>query len=386
MQISVADTGVGVPEDQREAIFGRFYQVENYHRLPAIGTGIGLYYVRSLVELHHGQIRCLANEPQGSVFTFTLPIDAEAYTPEQRREADPLLVEDPARDTDFAPSADGSTEEPLSGGEPQADTPATEGTLTSAKPSLMVVDDDPDVLALLSLILSPHYVLSTYTSAQAAYDQLEEVRPDLILSDVMMAEVDGYQFCQMVRADRAVCHIPVVLLTARSALSEQVHGLHCGASAYVTKPFAPDYLLAVVRSQLDQVRRLQASLTSQTQLQPAEEGALQQADSEFMQTFYTYIGEHLTDAELKIDALTALLGMSRSRFFFKVKALTGEAPNAFFKTYKLNRAAEMLVNADDKLAYVAYATGFSSPSHFSANFKKRFGCSPSEYKAEHTPS
>ena len=390
MQVSVADTGVGIPEDQREAVFGRFYQVESHHRLPAIGTGIGLYYVRSLIEFHHGRIRCLPNEPQGSVFTFTLPIDADSYTPEQRQAADPLLTEDATRNLDLVPDFASPADEAGDGAlpivEPESSAAATEEHLQTAKPTLMVVDDDSDVLALLNLILSPHYLLSTHTEAKDAYAQLEKVRPDLILSDVMMAEVDGYQFCQMVRSDRAVCHIPVVLLTARSALSEQVHGLDCGASAYVTKPFSPDYLLAVIRSQLEQVRRLQASLNSQTQLQPAEEGVLQQADSEFMQAFYAYIGDHLTDAELQIDELTALLGMSRSRFFFKVKALTGEAPNAFFKTFKLNRAAEMLVNADDKLAYIAYATGFSSPSHFSANFKKRFGCSPSEYKAEHTPS
>ena len=363
IKTDVADTGIGVPDDKREAIFGRFYQIEHKRQLPAIGTGVGLYYTRSLVELHHGEILCLGNEPRGSIFTFSLPMDKSFYIDDKKQDDDAFIAE--------------------AAGEMEIDETVDLQSAVPDKPVLMVVDDDDDVMNFLQMLLSPHYRTFTYSNATSAYSDIETVKPDLILSDVMMYEVDGYKFCRMIKDNAALCHIPVVLLTAKTSVSEQIEGLDCGASAYVTKPFSPQYLLAVLRSQLEFVKKLQQKLNTSTGLKPAEEKVLQQADSEFMQKLYSYFDEHLSEPELQIEELTGQLGMSRSKFFFKVKSLTGEAANVFFKSYKLNKAAEMILGSNEKLAYIAYMTGFSSPSHFSLNFKKRYGLSPSEYKAKH---
>ena len=387
LRLEVADTGHGVPDDQREAIFQRFYQVEKQGRMPALGTGIGLYYVRSLVELHHGQIACLAGEPKGSVFTLTLPMEEQAYADREKRAAgSPIVDQDvaiPSRDPDGQtsqiPATNDATGNPILASE-------SASTATDVRPLLMLVDDDPDVIGLLQMLLTPHYRTVAYANASAAYADIESVGPDLIVSDVIMEEMDGYTFCRRVRDNAAVCHIPVVLLTAKSALAEKIEGLDCGASAYITKPFEPDYLLAVVRSQLEAMRRLQQRLTNATQLPaPADparkEAAMQEADAALMQSLYAYVEAHLSESELNLDELTSQLGMSERKFFYKMKALVGDTPGAFFKAYKLNRAAQMLLDSDEKLAYIADATGFSNPSHFSSSFRKRFGCSPSEYKA-----
>ena len=244
----------------------------------------------------------------------------------------------------------------------------------------MVVDDDHDVLSFLQLLLSPHYEVHTFTDAAKAYQEIESTEPDLILSDVMMYQIDGYKFCRMIKDNSSVCHIPVVLLTAKSAMSEQIHGLACGASAYVTKPFSPDYLLAMLKSQLENVRYIQQALSAATKVEEKEEKLLEEADRKLMQSFYDFFEEHLADPVLQVDELTKYLGMSRTKVFYKLKGLTGDTPSAFFKTYKLNRAAEMILQGNEKIAYIADITGFSSTSHFSTSFKKQFNCSPSEYK------
>lgn len=374
LKVDVADTGVGIPEDKREEIFMRFYQLKRTGQAPNIGTGIGLYYVRSLVELHHGQIKCLGNEPQGSVFTFSIPVEENAYSKEEiSRASITLNVGATVTKTEVV-------------ARPLPDMEIIETTEVNGEQSatrLMIVDDDPEVLNFLQLMLSPHYQTHPFRDASTAYSEIENLKPDLILSDVMMEEIDGYKFCRMVKDNSSICHIPVILLTAKSALEEQIQGLSCGASAYVTKPFSPEYLLAMIKSQLDNVRSIQQSLNKSTTVTPAVEKTLQAADTKFMQTFYAYIDEHLSDSELKLDELTLVMCMSRTKFFYKFKSLTGETPNVFFKTYKLNRAAEMILKGDEKIVYIADILGFSSAANFSTSFKKQFNCTPSEYKQQH---
>ena len=361
LTVRVEDGGIGVPEDKREEIFLRFYQLKHSGRLPAIGTGIGLYYTKSLVELHHGQIRCMGNSPQGSIFTFSLPMNKDAYKSEEIQEDEtPISI-------DHLPAS-------------TSETSAAEPDKVKSSAKLLLVDDDTEVLNFLQLLLSPYYQIYTFKNALSAYREIETIEPDLILSDVMMYELDGYELCRMVKENATLCHIPVVLLTAKTRLEEQIHGLDCGASAYVTKPFSPQYLLSMVNSQLDNVRRIRQSLMSSTKVPVSEEKVMEESDKKFMDSFYKYIEEHISDAELQMNEVTVLFGMSRSKLFYKTKSLTGETPNAFFKAYKLNRAAEMIFEGKEKLSYIADITGFSSPSHFSSSFKKQFGCSPSEYK------
>jgi len=376
LQLQVADTGNGIPEDKRESIFGRFYQLESKRQAPTIGTGIGLYYVRSLVELHHGSIVCTGNTPRGSIFTVHLPMAEEYY-------AQDLKAENDSSQSFVTPSKEYPGEYDSTA--PADVAPSIQSETLSV---LTVVDDDSDVLDFLRMLLEPYYRLHLYSNATEALRQLPEDQPQLILSDVMMEGMDGYTFCSKVKEDDEFCHLPVILLTAKTNVEEQVMGLDCGATAYITKPFSPEYLLAMIRTQLRHQQRRQQIVSQNTDIhsvsqqeeKEAPEVKLDARDEEFLKQLYAFMEQHLEEPELDMDTLLRQLLISRSKLFYKVKALTNQSPNSFFKVYKLNRAADMIMTTNYKLAYIATATGFSSPSHFSSSFKKQFNCSPGEYK------
>ena len=215
----------------------------------------------------------------------------------------------------------------------------------------------------------------------------------------MMVGMDGYEFCSRLKKDMTYCHLPIILLTAKVSIEERIHGLNVGADAYVTKPFDPDYLKALIGSLLDNRNRLRHLLVSSTSVRDVpiepqqEEGvevnpeikdttetAILEQDSVFMTKLYAFMEEHISDAELDLPRLLDVVAMSRSKLYYKMQGLVGQSPNAFFRTYRLNRAAEMIREGKEKIAYIGELTGFSSSSHFAASFKKQFGVLPSEYK------
>jgi DNA-binding response OmpR family regulator len=264
---------------------------------------------------------------------------------------------------------------------------------------VLVVDDDTEVLRFLRLLLQNSYQVVTKSSAIEAIASLSEVTPDLIVSDVMMVGMDGYELCSHLKQDVAYCHLPIILLTAKVSLEERIHGLNVGADAYVTKPFEPDYLKALIQSLLDnrsKVRHLLATSTSvqnvqvekntdedvivNPDLKKVEKACILEQDSAFMQKLYSFMEEHLSNPELDIPQLLEVVAMSRSKLYYKMQGLVGQTPNAFFRTYRLNRAAEMIREGNEKISYIGELTGFSSSSHFAASFKKQFGVLPSEYK------
>lgn len=364
VKVSVSNTGVGIPEEQREKIFERYYRIndsaagcDNY------GTGIGLYYTRSLVELHHGRIKASSPEElSGAMFTFILPMDDEAY-PEQERAAEPT-VENPPPSMSVLPSE-------------AAAAPERSGELQAK--SVLVLDDDAEVVCYLRTLLSPYYKVPVCFDAEEALRKIDEEAPDLVLSDVVLPGMDGYVFCRKIKEDTQLCHIPVVLVTAKTQVEDQVVGLDTGADAYVTKPFDPNYLLAVVKSQLRKSERVRQLLGQSTQTNKIEENLLAPQDKAFMTELYRLMETELSNPEFDIACATEALRISRTKFFYKIKGLTGESPNIFFKTYKLNRAAELILEGRYTISEIADMTGFSSLSHFSKSFKKQFGQAPSEY-------
>lgn len=195
-----------------------------------------------------------------------------------------------------------------------------------------------------------------------------------------MTDIDGFEVCNRIKSDPTTCHLPVILLTAYSLPEHQLQGVNAGADAYVVKPFSPDYLLALIKNILSNRRKIRQMLTSSTQITTEEKPMLQSQDGEFIEKFYEYMKSHMTEAEIDIDEILDIFSISRSKFYYKVKDLTGLSPNAFFRTYKLNKAAEMIKNSDEKLTYIADITGFCSQAYFTASFKKQFGCSPSKYR------
>ena len=366
IKLEVADTGIGIPEEQTERIFERYYQLNNqsvgsYNW----GTGIGLYYARSLAHLHHGLLKAgNRTDGQGAVFTLILPTSDEAYSPEERDneqqeqgKAYPLQTE---------PTTDASTHD-----EEEED---------DNLKKILVVDDDTEVAHYLKVLLSPAYRVICRFNAEDAFKAVSEEAPDLVLSDVVMPGTDGYTLCRKIKEDLQLCHTPVILVTAKANMEDQVEGLNTGADAYVTKPFDPTYLQALIQSQLKNREKVRALLGRNTQTDAIADDVLSPQDNAFMTELYRLMENELSNPELDISHMTELLKISRTKFYYKVKGLTGENPSSFFKTYKLNRAAELIKEGKYSISEIADMTGFSTHSYFSKAFKKQFGIAPSEYK------
>ena len=380
IKICVANTGRSIPEDQLEKIFERYYQVANqtegYYNW---GTGIGLYYARCLVKLHHGHIKAsVPDEGGGAVFTFILPVNDCAYTEDER-------VSRQTRQSDIFP-LDDEYESDRYDNHKLSDLQELGYSDTDKQPkgaeerkNILVVDDDTEVVHYLKTLLSPHYRVICRFNVDSALKAMQEEAPDLILSDVVMPDKDGYSLCREVKDNLQLCHIPVILVTAKATLANQVEGLNIGADAYVTKPFDPGYLLALINSQLKNRDKVRNILSRSTQTDKMDENILSPQDNAFMTDLYHLMENELSNPELDVVRMTELMHISRTKFYYKVKGLTGVNPSVFFKTYKLNRAAELINEGKYTVSEIADMTGFSTLSHFSASFKKHFGTSPSDY-------
>ena len=362
-RIEVSDTGAGIPEEKLEKIFDRYYQLDNQPRgAYGYSTGIGLYYARSLAKIHHGSLTASnAGEGTGAVFTLLLPVNASAYTDEERT---PLEDSGRASPLETVPAL-------------KSDAPAAADS--DDRPTVMAVDDDSEVLQYLRALLDTTYNVVSCFSADSALRKIREQAPDIVLSDVVMPGRTGYELCRDIKSDMQISHIPVVLITARGSVREQVEGLDAGADAYVTKPFDPAYLKALLKSLLDNRAKLRSRLNDATGTEDLPSGELSPQDVSFMEKLYRTMDEELSNPELDINEMTRLMAMSRTKLYYKVKGLTGENPGEFFRNYKLNRAAELLRTGEWNISEIADMTGFSTLSHFSTCFKKKFGVPPSEY-------
>ena len=283
-------------------------------------------------------------------------------------------------------SAASYTEDERTSEKPQlqvyTDLPQTQAEETAGsedRKHIVIVDDDIDIANYLKILLKPQYRVSLYFDAASALKGMEEETPDLVISDVVMPGMNGYQLCSEIKGNLQLSHIPVVLVTAKVAVENQVQGLEGGADAYVTKPFQPAYLLALVKSLLENREKLHRQLGSVTTTEEIAPEVLSPRDAAFMQELYELMENELANADLDIMRITQMMKISRTKFYYKVKGLTGENPSVFFKRYKLNRAASLLKEGKLNMSEIAWKTGFNTLSHFSTSFKKQFGVPPSEY-------
>lgn len=364
MLIKVENTGNRIPDDQLDKIFNRYYQLESNRNQSAdyTGSGIGLYYARALANLHHGSLMAVQPEFEGACFVLSLPAH-DVYTPDEHRR-DHTQV-------DSYPIEENKVYE-------------DEGEECSADPDsetnvILVVDDDIQVANYLKVLLSPVYSVVTMFDAESALNWLAENRPALIISDVVMPGMDGYEFCRRIKSDLDLCHIPVLLVTAKASVENQVEGFNAEANAYITKPFDPVLLLSLIGSLLSNRDKARQIAMTSTRIEDVEPEIMAQQDSAFLSELYQLMEKELSNTELDINNISRLMRMSRTKFYYKVKGLTGETPAVFFRTYKLNRATELIAEHRYTLSEIADRTGFSTLSHFSRSFKKQFGVAPSDY-------
>ena len=354
--LSVKDTGPGIPEEQLERIFERFYQLKRGQ--VALGSGIGLYYSRSLATIHHGYLKSWnrTDGPQGAVFGLLLP--ASTYTEEEKAGEVSQQRLFPVMDVEDHSMVQAAGE----------------------RRRILVVDDDVDIANYLKVMLQSQYDVNTCFDVESALESLREEEPDLVISDVVMPGKSGFELCDAIKGDLQLCHIPVILVTAMAQVSSQVEGLEKGADAYVTKPFDPAYLQALAGSLLENREKLRSQLGKVASPAEVEDTRMAPQDKAFMKELYRLMDEELSNPELDVTLLSEKLRISRSKFYYKVKGLTGENPGEFFRRYKLNKAAGLLLEGKYNISEVADHTGFSSLSYFSSCFKKQFGVPPSEYK------
>lgn len=360
VKIEVINTGQ-IPDDKLEKIFERYYQISDEHGgIYNWGTGIGLYYARSLARLHHGSLTASNLKDDNKVmFTLIVPVGQSAYSEAERSHEQVNQLE-----------AFPLEENPLPV-KPDPD-------LDKEKKTIMVVDDDSEVAYYLELLLGSDYQVVCRFNAESALEAITESVPDLILSDVVMPGKDGYWLCREIKESLQLCHIPVILVTAKTTIENQVEGLNVGVDAYVTKPFEPHYLMALIKSLLNNREKTRSLLSRSTQTDKMDENVLSPQDNMFMTELYHLMESELSNPELDVTRMSQLLKISRTKFYYKVKGLTGENPSVFFKTYKLNRAVELLKEGKYTISEIADMTGFNTLSHFSKSFKQQFGIPPSE--------
>lgn len=360
MKITVTDDGPGIAPDKLSKVFERYYQCEGEGRYNW-GTGIGLYYARKLAVIHHGYLVAQAREGgHGTVMTLCIPVGETAFS--ENEKVRPVTEKGPQT---LIP-AGGAGDEPA-------------GDADDARKRILVVDDDVEIAHYLKSLLDRSYNVLCRHDAASAFAVLPEFNPDLVITDVVMPGGSGTELCNSIKENPQFCHIPVILLTARHTVTDQVEGLDSGADAYVTKPFDPAYLLAMVRTTIDNRNRIREMLNAHTASAPAADNGLAPHDRIFMDELYALMESELSNTELDIVKVLDVLKISRTKLYYKLKGLTGQTPANFFKIYKLNRAAELLKTGKNNISEIADMTGFSTLSHFSTSFKKQFGVSPSDY-------
>lgn len=365
MQVIVADTGIGVPEDKRSTIFDRYSH--GNHRRDSLGIGLNL--VAGLVETHHGTITLGDNPGGGSVFTVTLPTGKEEY-----------------KESDFmAEGGDVATDNVAEGGFAE---PVGEMTMPPMNDRrVLVVEDDDDVRAYLNHELGRYFCVDTATDGQDALERIGALADgadyDLVVSDVMMPRMNGLELCGRLRSGSRTCAIPIILLTALGDVDRQAKGLEAGADAYIVKPFSMQLLLAHCRRLLERGAgtALQPSGDSKKAKTVAPQIITDERYHKLKERFAAYADAHLADPGISAESFADGMGMSRTVFFAKFKALTGSTPNEYIREQRLQRAAEMLSSGPVTAAEVAYQVGMKTPQYFSTCFKKRFGVTPAQWQA-----
>lgn len=361
VQIKVADTGVGISEEDLSKVFDRFYQVNN--REMNLGSGVGLAFTKRLVELHHGEITAESAQEKGSTFTVTIPTSDQVYKNDQQVESslyELSIISDNELDEDPALEEENEIIE--------KDQPV----------KLLIVDDNKEILDYLQDYFSKIYQVTTAYNGQMALDLLEIQPFDLIISDVMMPELDGLHFCKKVKQNINTSHIPLMLLTARNETSQQLKGVEMGADDYIIKPFSTSLLAAKMTNLLRSRKRLKEYYSVGQEMVP-ENIAFNTLDEEFLKQAIQIVEHHLADSEFSVDHFSKEIGMSRSNLYLKLKAITGESAMDFIKRIRFKKAVELMQSKHYTIAQITYMCGFNSPSYFSTAFKQHYGCMPSEY-------
>jgi signal transduction histidine kinase/DNA-binding response OmpR family regulator len=340
--VKVADTGIGIADSEKQHVFEGFYQTDTSK---SSGSGIGLSLVKEYVKLHNGTVDVVDNVGGGSVFIVTMPIRHKTEAAEPEAVAAPAV-------------ADSSND---------------------VRQRVLVVDDNADLLSFLTSELSGVYHVDTAADGMQAIEHIEQSRPDIIISDVMMPEMDGIELCRRLKSNPKYSAIPLIILTAKHDEQAKVEGLTIGADDYITKPFNCDLLRLRIKKLLDlSGRGVQRSL-----IEPEPEHIkVTSLDEKLVEDAVKYVEKNMERPDLSVEELSRQLGMSRVHLYKRMRQVTGKTPIEFIRVMRLKRAAQLLRESQLNVSEIAYRVGFNNPKYFSNYFKQEFGVLPSVYQAQ----
>lgn len=363
--LSVKDNGQGISKEGMKNLFKRFYEGD-YRRFNTTGTGIGLSLVKDLVTLHEGTIRVESEEGQGATFIVTLPISRAAYKDEQIDES----VTPAATDEQALLSERGNTEDT---------------TKEKSSYSLLLVEDNEDLLSLMVRLLGREYPVYTAHNGKEAIQVIEANDIDLIVSDVMMPEMNGVELCHYVKGNFDICHIPIILLTAKNKEEDRIEAYESGADGFLSKPFNLSLLHARIRNLLRGKERTARDFKKQLVFE-AQELNYTSLDEDFLQRAISCVQKHLDNSEFDQQQFMEEMATSKSTLYKKLKSLTGLNTSAFIRNIRLKAACQIIEEKKRvRISELAYAVGFNDPKYFSACFRKEFGMLPSEYMERYHP-
>lgn len=380
--ISVIDQGIGIDPNKQKSLFQRFETLVQ-HNILQPSSGIGLSLAKELVELHHGKIEVDSQPGIGSEFGVRLPLKRTLF--EQDPQAEFIL-------TDGILSALSEPEVipcDLNAIAPSPEEAANDGESLS----ILIVEDNRELRSFLRNILTEKYAVTEATNGQEGLERALQTVPDIIISDVMMPVMDGLDMVKQIKANRDICHIPIILLSAKSSLDDRIAGLEQGIDDYITKPFSATYLKTRITSLLQQRQLLQEMYLnnlSKGNNQPDNKEQnpappqITPFDEQFMRQVMAYMEEQMDNAELTIDDFANKLLLSRTVFYRKLKSIVGLTPVDFIRDIRIKRAVQLIDSGEFNISQIAYMTGFNDPKYFSKCFKKQIGISPTEYKVHPT--
>jgi len=363
IELTVSDTGIGIPADDVGKVFDRFYQVDDSKNTGGNkiqqGTGIGLALAKKLVEMHCGTITIESEQGKGSDFTVKLPVELQSgakYKIADTIETYGTLV----HDTDGLSTINAKASDP------------------EQRSQILIVEDDTDIRTYLHRILSQDYIVFTAKNGLEGIRECLNSQPELIISDVTMPLMGGFEFCQKIKTDIRTCHIPVILLTSKTSLESQIEGLKTGADDYIGKPFNADTLKLKVKNKLKTRKELIKKFNEHTDID-TKEVTMNALDAEFLQKVIRIVDQNMRDYRFDVEKFSHEVGVSRSQLHAKLKALTDLAPSDFLRNQRLKKSANLLKEGRMTVSEICFEVGFASHSYFTKCFKNQFGVSPSDY-------
>lgn len=362
--IEIKDTGMGIDQEDLPHVFERFYQ--SHKKLDAFtsGSGIGLAFSKRLVEMHLGDIHVDSQLAVGTNFTVRLPIVQENLSDDQQQREQEILKLEQNYD------AQGETFEEDEYAKLKVDK-------AFADAHIFLAEDNQDMRTFVSSVLSNYFKVKAFENGQKCLDALQSEWPDLVLSDVLMPELNGFELCKSIKSDFKTSHIPVILLTACTTIDDQIEGIKQGADGYIQKPFNTQHLISSIETLLRSRKQLRERYKMDLPLSLDNN-----QDNAFIEKLYSLMEENLDNQELDLNSFAKELYLNRTHFYQKVKALTNQTPFELLKMYRLKKAAEFLVQENLSVNEVFWRTGFKSRTHFSKLFKERYEVTPGKYASE----